>query len=182
MGYALAETAQNVGANVVLISGPTALKPPSGVRFVPVVSARDMLRAALRHGKRADLIIGAAAVADWRPTHFQSRKIKKFGASKMKITLTRNPDIIKTLSKRFNQNPCFVIGFALETNGLLANAGKKLKEKSLDMIVANPARVIDRRTTQAYILRPGKPTLRFPSLSKASLARHILSLAAESLP
>ncbi len=181
MGYALARIARQAGARVILISGPTNLDAPAGVRRIPVISAREMLRESLRHGTKGDLFIGAAAVADWRPAHFQAQKMKKTASKTLTIRLVKNPDILKSLAQIYRKNKPLLIGFALETSRLLDNARKKLKEKSLDMIIANPASVIDCADTKAYILRPDKPTIACPRSSKESLARRILSVAAENL-
>lgn len=151
MGWALARAARRRGARVTLIAGPTAFRPPAGVRFVPVVSARDMERAALRCLRGADAVIGAAAVADWRPAQVSPRKIKK-GRSAPVIRLVPNPDVLKSIARRRRKGIPRIAGFALETHHLLSEAKRKMIEKNLDLIVANPAEVIGRSVTDAWIL------------------------------
>ncbi len=174
MGYALANEAAKRGARTVLISGPTGLTPPRKTRFVPVLSARDMLRAALRHSRGADLIVGAAAVADWRPEQPSARKLKKNGRAAMSLRLVPNPDILKTLARRRTGRARFV-GFALETENLVSRAARKLKDKSLDLIVANTPNALDKDDTQAVLLFRSGGRAAFKG-SKAALARKIFSL------
>lgn len=138
MGYAIAETAQRRGADVTLISGPVALDAPAGVAVIPVESASDMLEAAKEPFERSDIAIFCAAVADLRPKASFDRKLKKGAddAALATIELVENPDIIATLSanKRAGQ---VVVGFAAETDDVIANAKKKLASKHADIIVAN---------------------------------------------
>lgn len=138
MGYALAEAAAAMGAEVILVSGPTALKiADPQIRVIPVVSAVEMHTESRRYFKEMDIVIGAAAVADYRPEHPASEKLKKTGDS-MQINLVRNPDIIASLGRE--KTGQFLVGFALETENELAYAKKKLKEKNLDAIVLNSLR------------------------------------------
>ncbi len=135
MGYALARAAWRRGAKVVLVSGPTALPPPFGVKFVAVESAREMRDRVLESSGECDVIIKAAAVADYRPRERAGDKLKKVG-DEMVVTLVKNPDILRELgaAKRPGQ---LLVGFAAETVDLEKNATVKLREKNLDMIVAN---------------------------------------------
>ena len=137
MGYALAEAAQARGAQVTLISGPTQLATPQGVQRVNIRSAQDMLsacRAAMT--TPADVFIGAAAVADFRMKDIAPQKMKKTGDSdEMQLTLVKNPDVIATLSQEHAAR-CMV-GFAAETQNVLAYAQSKLERKGLDLIIAN---------------------------------------------
>jgi len=135
MGYALAREARRRGARVVLVSGPTALQPPCGVEFVAVESAAEMRAAVLSSFADCDVIIKAAAVADYRPKERAGEKLKKRGAE-MVIELVKNPDILRELGERKRAGQ-LLVGFAAETADLEANATLKLTEKNLDLIVAN---------------------------------------------
>lgn len=134
MGYALASAARRRGAQVLLISGPTSLAKPDGVTVVNVASAAEMQDAVMTRVAGYDVVIKAAAVADYRPLVRNRTKIKKNIDSTM-IELVKNPDILAGLGK-LERRP-FLVGFAAETDSLVENATKKLNEKNLDMIVAN---------------------------------------------
>lgn len=136
MGYALAVEARDLGADVTLISGPSALASPSAVQFVPVETALEMRDAVQAACEQADLLIMAAAVADFRPAEQAVQKIKKSGDEGLTLHLARNPDILGELADR---RDLFKVGFAAETENLLANAGDKLVRKGLDLLVANDA-------------------------------------------
>lgn len=135
MGYAIAQAAARRGAQVTLISGPTHLEPPLFVRMIPVVTAQEMYDAALAQLDGQDIIIKAAAVADYRPVQYSQQKIKK-GAGESMLSLTRTPDILAELGKRRVPDQ-FLCGFCMETENLLENARRKLEQKSLDLIAAN---------------------------------------------
>ncbi len=134
MGYALAMTAKRRGAAVTLISGPVSLPAPPVAKFIPVRTARQMHKAVMENYKKAKVIIKAAAVADYRPKEFSAQKIKKTG-KQLIVALDKNPDIIEEIGR--NKGGRIVVGFAMETQNLLANAKQKLKNKNMDMIVAN---------------------------------------------
>ena len=134
-GYAIAGALARLGAEVTLVSGPTALEAPSGVKLRRIESARDML-AACEDALPADVAVMVAAVADWRPSKAAKKKIKK-GEAAQAIALTENPDILAVLSKRAKQRPRLVIGFAAETDNVEANARAKIARKGCDWIVAN---------------------------------------------
>ncbi|GAB4270762.1 MAG: bifunctional phosphopantothenoylcysteine decarboxylase/phosphopantothenate--cysteine ligase CoaBC [Deferrisomatales bacterium] len=136
MGYAVARAAVRRGAQVVLVTRPTALPDPVGVRVVRVRTAREMREAVLREAAQASVIVKAAAVCDWRPSASAAEKIKKRAGQPPALTLEPNPDILKELgeSKRPGQ---ILVGFAAETRDLERNARAKLAEKRLDAIVAN---------------------------------------------
>jgi phosphopantothenoylcysteine decarboxylase / phosphopantothenate---cysteine ligase len=138
-GYAIAAALAALGAEVVLVSGPTALATPAGVRRVDVESAREMLTAC-EAALPADIAVCVAAVADWRPADASGRKLKKDGAAPQPIALVENPDILALLSKDVRR-PRLVIGFAAETNDLEAHARAKLGKKGCDWIVANDVSV-----------------------------------------
>ena len=137
MGYALAEAARDRGAEVVLVSGQVALAPPKGVTVRKIVSASDMAEAVFAEFTETDVLIMAAAVADYRPREVADQKIKKSGGG-MTIELERTTDILGTLAgKKTHQ---FVCGFSMETENLIENSRKKLEKKKLDMIAANSIR------------------------------------------
>jgi len=134
MGYAIARAARRRGAEVVLVTGPVALAPPSGVTTIKVVSAAQMREASLREFADATVVVKAAAVADYRPEVRAASKIKKKGAA-LTLALKQNPDILAEMGK--NKGDRIIVGFAAETAGLQENALSKLRAKNLDMIVAN---------------------------------------------
>ncbi|HEX2818497.1 MAG TPA: bifunctional phosphopantothenoylcysteine decarboxylase/phosphopantothenate--cysteine ligase CoaBC, partial [Phenylobacterium sp.] len=138
-GYAIAGALAALGAEVTLISGPTALATPAGAVRVDVESAREML-AACEAALPADIAVCVAAVADWRPAEIGTRKIKKDGSAAAPIALVENPDILASLSKG-KRRPRLVIGFAAETDDLEAHAQAKLARKGCDWIVANDVSV-----------------------------------------
>jgi phosphopantothenoylcysteine decarboxylase/phosphopantothenate--cysteine ligase len=133
MGYALATAALARGAEVTLVSGPTALRPPAGVVFVPVQTAEEMREAVLHHATAATIVIKAAAVVDHRPKHPAASKIK--GKADYTIELTANPDILAEVAAR--GTGAFVVGFAAETQNVAAYARAKLEGKGVDLLVAN---------------------------------------------
>ena len=133
MGYRLAAAAFRRGADVVLVSGPTAIAPPSGVTFVPVETAEEMREAVLQHAARATIVVKAAAVADYRTKAPSATKIK--GKQDLVLELTPNPDILKEVAATARQ--AFVVGFAAETHDVAANAQAKLEAKGVDLLVVN---------------------------------------------
>lgn len=133
MGYAIAREAKRMGYRVTLVSGPVALKPPRGVRFVPVVTAEEMKRAIFRAWPSTDILIMTAAVCDYTPVRFSPRKIKRI--EQKTVRFKRTPDILKQIGARKGKR--LIVGFALETESLLKNAKRKLRAKNLDFIVAN---------------------------------------------
>lgn len=134
MGYALASAAHRRGAEVTLISGPSALPEPPVEKIIKVRTAKEMHSAVMDHYKKANVIIKAAAVADYRPKVTAKEKIKKDKKS-LSLELEINPDIIADIGK--NKGNRVLVGFAMETQNLLANARQKLKEKNMDLIIAN---------------------------------------------
>lgn len=135
MGYAIARAARNRGARVILVSGPVDLPAPQKIELVPVVTAREMHAAVMAHCDSADVIIKAAAVADFRPGERADGKVKKGDRHQWSLALVRNPDILAELGAK--RGKALLVGFAAETGDLLANARKKLDEKGADLIVAN---------------------------------------------
>ena len=135
MGFAIAEAARNRGAEVILVSGPTGLTPPAGVRIVPITTAKEMAEAMSTHFNWASVVVMAAAVADFLPKNPASQKLKKGTAAVPPLELERAPDILAMLSaKRTSQ---ILVGFAAETQHLVKHAEEKLAAKGLDLIVAN---------------------------------------------
>jgi phosphopantothenoylcysteine decarboxylase / phosphopantothenate---cysteine ligase len=135
-GHAIAEALARRGAATVLVSGPTNEPDPAGVEVRHIESAEQML-AACRAALPADIAVCVAAVADWRPAVLANAKLKKSDKDPPPIALTRNPDILATLAAAGNQRPRIVVGFAAETEDLIANARRKLAAKGCDLIVAN---------------------------------------------
>ena len=136
MGYALARAARRRDASVTIVSGPTTLTPPYGVKFCGIKTAEEMREAVFENRADCDVIIKAAAVSDYRPRRSFQHKIKK-GEDDISLELIKTPDILAQLGKAKKKAPCILVGFAAETENLLENARGKLKEKNLDMIVAN---------------------------------------------
>lgn len=175
MGYAIARVAADRGAKVTLISGPTALSAPLFVETVPVESADDMFREVTTRAEKADLIIKAAAVADYRPVTVADDKIKKHDGD-MAIPLTRTQDILGYLGQ--HRRPGQVLcGFSMETKDMLINSRRKLEKKNLDLIAANNVKVpgagfaVDTNVL-TLITRQGEEEL--PLLSKEEAARRLL--------
>ena len=174
MGYALARSAQRRGAEVVLISGPTGLGSANGVTRIPVTTAAEMRAAALEHFPECTSVIMAAAVADYRPVEFSSSKMKR-RQGPLTLRLEPNVDILKELAD--NNAGKFLVGFAAETEDLVANAQRKLVGKKLDMIVANDVTTegsgFDGDTNIATIIDRRGNVNSLPLLSKDELADRI---------
>ena len=174
MGYALARAAIRRGAEVALISGPTMLEPPVGARLIPVTTAAEMRHAVLDEFPWSTAVIMAAAVTDYRPADFASKKIKR-GRGPIELRLEPNPDILKEIGAK--KNGKLLVGFAAETDELVANAKKKLKDKNLDIIVANDitgaGAGFDVDTNVATILDRGGGVRALPLMSKDELAEQI---------
>jgi len=176
MGFALAEAALKRGGKVVLVSGPTGLKPPHGVEFVSVKTTLEMREAVKKEFPKADIVIKAAAVADYRPEDISRQKIKKSGGELM-IKFLKNPDILKELGA-LKKEEQFLVGFAAETEELKENALKKLKNKNLDMIVANdvtsPGAGFEVETNQVKVINRKGEVIEFPLMTKRELSDKIL--------
>ena len=178
MGFALAAAARRLGARVTVVSGPTALPSPRGVSVVPVVTALQMRREVLRRVRSAALVIGAAAVCDWRAARVPRHKIKRV-PGRVRLTLVPNPDIIKDAAALRRKGQIFV-GFALETRRAAEHARAKLARKGLDLVVANgPASLASSRARVILVGRDGDR--RLPEMSKARVARAILTEAGRLL-
>lgn len=179
MGYAIAQAAQKRGAEVTLLSGPVAIEAPLGVKLVPFTTTQELLDRASELAQEQDLLIQAAAPADYRAKEIAPQKIKKQGGEPMTFTLVENPDVAATLGKAKRSGQVFV-GFAAETNDVLAHARDKLARKNLDMIVANdvtrPGAGFDVDTNiVTLITKEGQEAL--PMMSKAEVAQRILDRA-----
>lgn len=172
MGYALAKSAIKLGADVILISGPTNLKKPLGVsEFIQVKTAQEMYDECMKRFPNIDIVIACAAVADYKPKYYSNEKIKKKEGEIM-IILDRNPDILLEMGKRKKEQ--ILIGFAAETENLLDNAIVKLKRKNLDMIIANNAENMQKNTNEIFIIKADGLIKEVPEKSKEELAYDIL--------
>ena len=179
MGYAIAEAAHARGAHVTLISGPTAIQPPKGVDFVRIGTTQELYDAVLGHAD-ADVVIQAAAPADYRAREISPTKIKRTGDSLM-IELVPNPDIAAALGARKHPGQ-MLVGFAAETNNVIENAQGKLKRKSLDLIVANDVTRAGAGfdvDTNIVTLIDGEGMKELPMMTKREVADGILDRVAE---
>lgn len=178
MGYAMAEAVRDRGARVTLVSGPTKLQAPTGVETINVRSTREMYEAVM--GRLADttIFIGSAAVADFRPANRAEHKIKKQGRANITIELEPTEDIIASVAADPNRNGRIVAGFAAESQTLLEYADKKLREKGLDLIVANDISRSDAgfdvETNAATILKRDGSRVELPLQTKRELADRVL--------
>jgi phosphopantothenoylcysteine decarboxylase/phosphopantothenate--cysteine ligase len=184
-GYALAQAALDQGAEVILITAPTRLQAPIGAKTISVVSAAEMFDAVLGEADRADLLIMAAAVADFQPEQPAEQKIKKAQDELSALALRPTKDILREVARRKSSNgkgPRFTVGFAAESERLIEQAEKKLKAKSLDMIAVNDISRSDAGfavdTNQVTLLRLDGTIRELPLMSKAEVAREIILEAA----
>ena len=180
-GYAIAAALADLGADVTLVSGPTALAAPRGVRRIDVESARDML-AACEQALPVDVAVCVAAVADWRPSAASGAKIKKDKAGVPNIALAENPDILATLSKPAKKRPKLVIGFAAETNDVEAHARAKIAKKGCDWIVANDVSgdVMGGAENEVLLIQKDASEA-WPRMSKDAVARKLAEAIAGAL-
>jgi len=175
MGYALTEALRNRGAQVTLISAPTALPQPVGVEFIAVETAEEMLQAVLGSlSDAADILLMAAAVADYRPAEVAEQKIKK-GSQGLTLELARTVDILRAVGESSAADGLIKVGFAAETEDLVPNAQAKLASKQLDLIVANdPRKAMGSERNQVVLLDAEGRVEELPELSKAEVAERIL--------
>ena len=176
MGYALAKIAKRRGAEVTLVTGPTSLPlPRKDIKWIPVRSAEEMRKAVLTHFEGASVVIKAAAVSDYRPKMISHKKIKK-GDSDTILALERTKDILGEIGKKKANR--ILVGFAAETEDLIAHAKKKLKEKNLDFIVVNdvtkPGAGFGLDTNQVKIVYPSGKVRDLPLMSKEEVSKVIL--------
>jgi phosphopantothenoylcysteine decarboxylase/phosphopantothenate--cysteine ligase len=182
MGFAVAREAARRGARVILIAGPVDLKTPSGVTRIDVITARDMERAVHEHAPAADLIVMAAAVADYRPLHLSPAKIKKTQGLPS-IDLEENPDILAGL--RDVAPRAVTVGFAAETHDLERYTLDKLARKRVDFLVANDVSRKDiafgSEANEVTVYRRGEPPVFFSRRPKSELSSFLLDLFTEAL-
>ena len=179
MGFALAEAVLKRGGEVTVVAGITTVDPPAGARIVRALSAEEMDQAVTRESRQASVFIGAAAIADYRPAQRAEHKIKKTEES-MTLTLERTPDVLANVAAS-RTNGMLVVGFAAETENLIANAREKLRQKKLDAIVANDVTRqdsgFDSRTNAITILTAqNDEPVELPALSKNEAAHRILDV------
>lgn len=179
MGLEIARIAQRMGAIVTCVCGPTHLQPPAGVRFVPVVSAEDMLAAVEERFADCDVFIATAAVSDYRPEERLKGKLKK-KKDRLELTLVRNPDVLQRMGKR-RKDGQKIVGFSLEVDNALDYAREKLEKKNCDvMVVTTPAHFGDSREAVRIINAEGV-IAEVPPSSKVELAERICTLLADIL-
>ncbi len=185
-GYALAQAALDAGADVILIAAPTGLTPPAGAVLVPVRTAAEMHEAVSRAAEQADVLVMAAAVADFRPVQAATQKMKKEkGAPSLQLEPT--PDILAAVAerRRANGRPRVVVGFAAETQDVVKSAQSKLKSKALDLIVANDVSQADSGfgsdTNRATLIDAGGKVEPLPLLSKMEVAENVITRVAGML-
>lgn len=181
MGYALAKAAAYRGADVTLISGPTALTPPVGVNYIAVKTAAEMKTEVNNNFSKSDITIMAAAVADYRPLQTNSEKLKK-SAGNLKVELTRTTDILAEIAKNKRKDQ-LLVGFAAESQNLLANAQKKLEEKAADFIIANDISLPDLgfgSNNNKITILTGESKTTLPVQSKEKLAHKIFDYLIDS--
>jgi phosphopantothenoylcysteine decarboxylase / phosphopantothenate---cysteine ligase len=184
MGYAIAAAAADAGAEVFLVSGPTALRAPAGTQLVAIETAEQLRDAVLGLLPSADAVVMAAAVADYRPIETKERKIKKRDAGReLNLRLTENPDILKAIVAA-RRSGAIVVGFKAETGDATAEAGRMLREKKLDLVVANdvsdPGSAFGSDTDRVtFVSADGVEAL--PLLAKTEVARRLVAKLAERL-
>jgi phosphopantothenoylcysteine decarboxylase/phosphopantothenate--cysteine ligase len=182
-GYAIARAAADAGAAVTLVAGPVALPDPPGVKVIKVESAREMLAAA-EAALPADAAVCAAAVADWRVAEAGAQKIKKTAGGTPRLSLVENPDILATIAQRKSQRPRLVVGFAAETDQVIANARAKRERKGCDWIVANdvsPSTGIMGGDRNAVHLITGDGVESWPDQAKDDVAARLVARIAAAL-
>ncbi|WP_300342990.1 bifunctional phosphopantothenoylcysteine decarboxylase/phosphopantothenate--cysteine ligase CoaBC [Fusobacterium sp.] len=173
MGYSLAEAAAKMGAEVILVSGPTNLDKPAGLReFIQVRSAQEMYEVCMEKFEKVDIAIACAAVADYRPKTYSTEKIKKQDGD-LTIVLERNPDILLEMGKRKKDQ--YLVGFAAETQNLIENALGKYRRKNLNMIIANDASNMQKTTNKVYIVKGENSIVEVSEKEKNELAYDILA-------
>lgn len=183
MGFALAAAAQSLGADVTLVTGPTALEAPSGCKVIHINSTNDLFRSVKKEFPKTDCLIMAAAPADYTPIKSEKQKIKKSDAS-LRIDVKPTPDVLKELSTMCKTKRPVMVGFALETENGITNARRKLKEKNLDMIVLNETgkdTAFESDTNKVTVLMPKKKPIEIPLMSKEDISSRVLDLIAPLL-
>ena len=180
MGYAIAKEARDRGAEVILVSGPTNLEPPKNVKIINIKTNEEMKKEILQNFKWADIVIKSAAVADYKPKEYSKEKIKK-GEGDLNICLTRDNDILKFLGEIKTHQ--VLVGFAAESDNVLENAERKLKNKNLDFIVANDITSSDTgfgsEDNKVVILSKNNEKLELEKMSKKKFASNIFDIILE---
>ncbi len=179
-GYAVAKAAFEAGADVTLVTGPTALEVPYGVKVIPVQTALEMQKAVLENLNGVDAFVGVAAVADWRPKKASEQKIKKDGDTVPTFELEANPDIVMGVAHSKSRPHC-VVGFAAETENVVGNGLNKLQNKGLDLIVANNATATFGKDTNSVIFLSNKECVTIEKSDKLEIARELVGRIAEIL-
>ena len=178
MGFAIARAAREAGAQVTLVAGPVALPTPRGVQRVDVRSAQEMLQAVLARVEQASVFIATAAVADWRPAHPAEHKIKKDGSCEVpQLAFVENPDILATVaqSPRAQSGALYCVGFAAESQDLLANAEAKRRRKGVPLLVGNIGPATFGQDDNALLLVDAHGTRELPHASKRVLAQQLVA-------
>ena len=182
MGYAIAKEARDRGAEVILVSGPTNLEPPKNVKIINIKTNEEMKKEILQNFKWADIVIKSAAVADYKPKEYSKEKIKK-GEGDLNICLTRDNDILKFLGEIKTHQ--VLVGFAAESDNVLENAERKLKNKNLDFIVANDITSSDTgfgsEDNKVVILSKNNEKLELEKMSKKKVASNIFDMILEKI-
>ena len=178
MGYAIAKEARDRGAEVILVSGPTNLEPPKNVKIINIKTNEEMKKEILQNFKWADIVIKSAAVADYKPKEYSKEKIKK-GEGDLNICLTRDNDILKFLGEIKTHQ--VLVGFAAESDNVLENAERKLKNKNLDFIVANDitSSGFGSEDNKVVILSKNNEKLELEKMSKKKVASNIFDMILE---
>lgn len=180
MGYELAKAAGKRRYKVTLISGPTCLKTPPGIQFFPIETALELYKKVKEKLKKADVLIMASAVSDFRALSFSNKKIKS--KKHLTLKLVKNPDILKSITKKMRKNR-IIVGFSLETTDLLKNSLRKLRNKRLDLIVANKAggenSPFGKGKSAVYILNRCGCRKSLTGATKPQIARAILDTVEE---
>ena len=182
MGFAVARAACEAGAQVTLVAGPVSLATPRGVTRINVKSAQDMYAATMQHADTADFFIAAAAVADWRPASAAEHKIKKDGSGETpQLRFIENPDILAAVagSERARSGALFCVGFAAESQDLLANAQAKRKRKNVPLLVGNIGPATFGQDDNAMLLVTAEGVQEFARAPKLELARKLIAACAQ---
>ncbi len=175
MGYAIAKAASEMGGETTLITGPTNLSAPTGMKVIHITTTNELQKAVLKEFKNMDCLIMAAAPADYRPSKKIIKKIKRTG-DKLALELSPTDDILKEIDK-IKKNNQLTVGFALETDNGIANARKKLKEKGLDLIVLNQPGEdsgFNTDTNRVTIIAPKRKPIEWPLGTKKEIAHKLL--------
>ncbi len=178
MGYLIAEEALKKGNIVTLISGPTCLKPPLKTRVISIISAEDMHKEVRKCFPECDVFISCAAVSDYKPLRFEKSKIKK-SSQVMTIKLAPTSDILKSATESKTKKGKIIVGFALETENIIKNARKKLYEKSLDIVIANPSESMESDKSEAAVILKNGEIIKLKKSPKKIIAKKILKIISD---